>query len=41
MQCLSSKTKKADVIITRDKKGFADLDTPFMTAEEFIAKCQE
>lgn len=41
VQFLSSKTKKIDVIITRDKKGFADLDVPYMTAKEFIAKCQE
>lgn len=41
VQYLSSKTKKADIIITRDEKGFVDLDIPFMTAEEFISKCQE
>lgn len=41
VQYLSSKSRKADIIITRDVKGFADLDIPFMTAEEFVAKCEE
>ena len=41
VQYLSSRSRKADLVITRDEKGFADLDIPFMTAEEFVAKCQE
>lgn len=41
VQYLSSKSRKADLIITRDEKGFADLDIPFMTAEAFVAKCEE
>lgn len=31
----------ADVIVTRDKKGFAGFDIPVMTPNEFIARCKE
>lgn len=41
VQYLSSKTKNVDVIITGDKKGFADLNTPYMTAEDFIKLCKQ
>ena len=31
----------ADLIITRDTKGFADFDLPVMTPAEFLARCAE
>ena len=39
VQYLSSVSKKADCIITRDKKGFSDLGVVYMTADEFLEKC--
>ena len=41
VQFMSAKSRKADVVITRDQKGFADLDLYYMTADEFVRKCQE
>ena len=32
---------KADLIISRDTKGFAEFDLPVMTPAEFIARCAE
>lgn len=41
VQFMSAKSRKADVVITRDQKSFADLDLYYMTADEFVRKCQE
>lgn len=37
VQYFSSLRSRPDIILTRDKKGFADLDIPVMTPAEFIA----
>lgn len=41
VQCYSAKLADADLIITRDEKGFVDLSLPWMSPKEFIAHCQE
>lgn len=41
VQCLSAMSEDADIIVTRDRKGFKGLPLPFMTPTEFILKCQQ
>lgn len=40
VQYQSSLIEQADIIITRDKKGFRDFDLPVMTPAEFLENCQ-
>lgn len=40
VQFLSSQTVDADIIITRDPKGFGDLDAATMSPQEFVSACQ-
>ena len=41
VQYFSALQANADLIITRDAKGFIDFDLPVMTPEEFLARCAE
>ena len=41
IQYISSLPYQPDIIITRDKRGFMDLNIPIMTPDEFITKCQK
>ena len=41
VQYFSALQANADLIITRDTKGFADFDLPVMTPAEFLARCAE
>ena len=41
VQYFSALQANADLIITRDAKGFADFDLPVMTPAEFLARCAE
>ena len=41
IQYSSALPYQPDIIISRDKHGFMDLDTPIMTPDEFIAECQK
>ena len=41
VQYFSALQAKADLIITRDTKGFADFDLLVMTPAEFLARCAE
>lgn len=41
VQYHSALQAKADLIISRDTKGFAEFDLPVMTPAEFIARCAE
>lgn len=41
VQCFSSKIMNADIIISRDKKEFADQDCIVMTPQEFVARCKD
>ena len=41
IQYISALPYQPDIIISRDKHGFMDLDTPIMTPDEFIAECQK
>jgi predicted nucleic acid-binding protein len=41
VQYISALPYKPDIIITRDKHGFVDLDVLIMTPDEFIAECQK
>lgn len=41
VQYFSALQANADLIITRDAKGFIDFDLPVMTSEEFLARCAE
>ena len=41
VQYFSALFYKPDVIITRDKRGFLDLELPIMTPDEFIAECKK
>ncbi len=38
VQYFSSKTIDADIILTRDKRGFVEFDTEYLTAEAFLDK---
>lgn len=40
VQYQSSLVEQADLIITRDKKGFRDCSLPVMTPVEFLQNCQ-
>lgn len=39
MQFYSAATLNVDLIVTRDKKGFGDLNMVVQTPAEFIRKC--
>ena len=41
VQYFSALQANADLIITRDAKGFIDFDLPVMPPEEFLARCAE
>lgn len=41
VQYHSALQAKADLIISRDTKGFTEFDLPVMTPAEFIARCAE
>jgi len=41
VQYISALPYKPDIIITRDKRGFLDLEVPIMTPDEFIAECKK
>ena len=41
VQYYSALQANADIIITRDTKGFADFDLPVMTPAKFLACCAE
>lgn len=41
VQCESAKLAKADLIVTRDEKGFTDLGVLFVSPTEFITMCQQ
>jgi len=41
VQHISALPYKPDIIITRDKRGFLDLEVPIMTPDEFIAECKK
>ena len=41
IQYSSALPYQPDIIITRDKRGFMDLNIPIMTPDEFITKCQK
>ena len=41
VQYFSALQANADLIITRDAKGFINFDLPVMTPEEFLARCAE
>ena len=41
VQCVSALPYHPDMVITRDKKGFNDLDILVMTPAEFVQKVRE
>ena len=41
VQYISALPYKPDIIITRDKRGFLNLEVPIMTPDEFIAECKK
>ena len=41
VQCVSASYAHSDVIITRDKKGFANAEIPVMTPTEFLEKSRK
>lgn len=41
VQYISALPYKPDIVITRDKRGFLDLEVPIMTPDEFIAECKK
>lgn len=41
VQYISALPYKPDIIITRDKRGFLDLEVPIMAPDEFIAECKK
>lgn len=41
VQYFSALQANADLIITRDTKGFADVDLPVMTPAQFLSRCAE
>lgn len=41
VQCESAKTEQADIIITRDAKGFEGLGIPFISPDNFVKASQQ
>ena len=41
VQYISALPYKPDIVITRDKRGFLDLEVPIMTPDEFISECKK